>query len=105
MAAFSNLLRAGADIITIRHDTAARKVILPNPYRVHLTSQRSAAKVWDQMRALRQEPPFSFHVATYGADSSGDYLVSMTAETFVALLGAHYKNEVQPRERQGEHAS
>ena len=94
----------GAEILTATVD-ASRRVSLPAPYTVQMTTQRSSARIWEAMGLLRREPPFTFHVATYGAESSGDFIVSMTAETFVRLLREHYKNEVQPRERQGEHAS
>lgn len=102
---FRRLIVAGAGILTAQADVVRRTVSLPHPYRVQMTTQRSSAKVWEHLLGLRKQPTYTFHVATYNADGPGDYIVSMTAETFVSLLGAHYKNEVQPRERQGEHAS
>lgn len=98
------MLVSVSEILTASVDTERRAIVLPHPYRLRLTSARSHNRTMENLKVMRDEPPFTFVVSTYGAETPQQYTVSMTAETFTLLLKEHYRNVVQPRERQGEHA-
>ena len=85
-------------------DYPSRSLTLPYPYKVKVVTARSTERVREQLKRVQSLPPFEFVVSTYGAETPRDFTVSMTSETFALLLKEHYKNEVRPREMEGEHA-
>ena len=98
------MLISVSGILTASLDGAHRAFILPRPYVMRLSSARSHNRTMEALNALREEPPFTFLVFTYGAQNARQFTVSMTAETFTLLLKEHYENVVRPREMEGEHA-
>jgi hypothetical protein len=71
-------------------------------YKVRFSTARSHNRTMEMLGSLRGEPSGTFAISTFGAETTEDFIVSMTLETFAPLLEAHYQSAVLPRLQRGE---